>query len=166
MNRRRWHRWLLLAGLISLIAFRAGAQSNAIPPFKMLLTNGRMFSAADLPKKKPVILIYFAPDCEHCEQLMGALFKKMDAFQRAEIVMVTFKSLPEVARFEEAYQTARYPNITVGTEGSTFYLRTYYHLQNTPFTALYDQQQSLVYAYRKQTLVDDLITRLKQITNK
>jgi len=28
---------------------------------------------------------------------------------------------------------------------------------------LYDKQQSLVYTYRKQTSVDDLITRLKQI---
>jgi thiol-disulfide isomerase/thioredoxin len=163
MNKRKLNRLLLLLGLITMMAFQARAQSKAIPPFKMLLSNGRFFSATDLPKQKPVILIYFAPGCDHCDQLMGAFFKKIDAFKSAEIVMVTFKALPEVERFEKAYQTFKYPNIKVGTEGATFYLRTYYQLKNTPFTALYDRQQSLVYSYRQQTSVDDLITRLKQI---
>jgi hypothetical protein len=163
MNMRRLS-FLLLGVVLSATFFsKATAQSNTLPSFNMMLSNGKLFAASELSAGKPVILIYFAPGCDHCEQLMGAFFRNIHAFQEAEVVMVTFKPLSEVSRFEQAWQTSKYPNIKVGTEGDTFYLRTYYRLDRTPFMALYNKKQTLVYLYRKETAVDDLITRLKQL---
>jgi hypothetical protein len=51
----------------------------------------------------------------------------------------------------------------VGTEGTGFYLRNYYGLMTMPFTALYDKKGKLNYSYRKETLVDDLLNRLKNL---
>ena len=154
----------LLLLLVSLAAVsKSRAQSTALPPFKMMLSNGRMFSADELPQGKPVVLIYFSPDCDHCQKLMNAFFKNINQFQNAEVVLVTFKPVEEVARFEQGYQTTKYPNIKVGTEGTTFYLRSFYRMDRTPFTALYDKGGKLVYAYRTDTPVDDLINRLKKI---
>ena len=48
--------------------------SQPIPPFKMTLSDDRIFSASELPKGKPVVLIYFDPDCDHCQKLMKELF--------------------------------------------------------------------------------------------
>jgi len=42
-------------------------------------------------------------------------------------------------------------------------LRNYYGLVTMPFTALYDKKGNLSYSYRKETLVDDLIKRLKNL---
>lgn len=139
------------------------AQPSAMPAFKMLLTDGTFYSAADLPKDKPVVLIYFAPDCEHCQLLMAELFKKITAFRKAQLVLVTFKPVSDLPLFERNYQTAKYPNLKVGTEGNTYYLRQFYTLQTTPFTALFDKDKKLVYSYRKETLVDDLVKRLNSI---
>ena len=55
------------------------AQPTTMPAFKMLLTDGSFYTAADLPVGKPVVLIYFAPDCDHCQELIAAFFKKIDA---------------------------------------------------------------------------------------
>lgn len=139
------------------------ASAQSVPPFKMLLTNGKTFYAKDLPPGKPLIIIYFAPDCEHCQTLMNAFFKKINYFKTAEIVMITFKPLNEVAAFERDYQTQKYSNIIVGTEGTTFYLRMYYKLMNTPFTALYDKRGQYFYSYKNETPVDDLVRRFKLI---
>jgi thiol-disulfide isomerase/thioredoxin len=87
----------------------------------MTLSNGRFFKAADIPKGKPVVLIYFAPDCDHCHTLMNEFFKRAADFKSAEVIMVTFKPVSDVAAFEKSYQTSRYPNIRVGTEGTTYY---------------------------------------------
>ena len=141
----------------------ASAKGGAIPPFKMLQTNGAYFSATDLPKGKPVVLIYFAPDCEHCQVLMNDLFKKVNELKTAELVLVTFKPIEDVAGFEKAYSTHKYPNIKVGTEGTSFFLRYYYKIQNTPFTALYDKNGKALGAYRNKTDVDDLIKRVKAL---
>jgi len=153
-------------GLICLSAmafFSLAAFSQSLPPFKMYRSDKTIFNAAELPKTKPVVLIYFDPDCDHCQKLMKELFLKIDAFKKAEIIMVTFKPVEEVAAFEKQHNTQKYPNIIVGTEGIGFYLRNYYGLMTMPFTALYDKKGNLNYSYRKETFVDDLINRLKNL---
>jgi hypothetical protein len=137
--------------------------SQPIPQFKMYLSDKTIFSAAELPKAKPVILIYFDPDCDHCQILMKEVFKRINQFKSAEIVMVTFKSITELAAFEIKYNTHNYTNIKVGTEGNLFYLRNYYQLIKMPFTALYDKNKNLSYYYRQDTSVDDLLRRLKNL---
>ena len=138
------------------------AFSQPLPPFKMLLSSNKIFSAAELPGGKPLVLIYFDPDCDHCQKLMAELFKKIERFKKADIVMVTFKSIPELLGFEKRYNTPKYRNIQVGTEGNFFYLRNYYKLVKMPFTALYDKNHNFIYSYRDETDVDDLIKRMKK----
>jgi len=148
----------------SVVVLLAGeVASQPIPQFKMYLSDKTIFSAAELPKGKPVILIYFDPDCDHCQILMKEVFKKINQFKIAEIVMVTFKSIIELTAFERKYNTHSYTNIIAGTEGSLFYLRNYYQLVKMPFIALYDKNKNLSYSYRQETPVDDLIKRLKNL---
>ena len=157
---------LLKHGLVCCLTiafFSSLAFSQSLPPFKMYRSDKTIFNAAELPKTKPVVLIYFDPDCEHCQKLMKELFQKIDAFKKAEIIMVTFKPIEEVAAFEKLNNTQKHSNIIVGTEGTGFYLRNYYGLMTMPFTALYDKKGNLNYSYRKETLVDDLINRLKNL---
>lgn len=142
----------------------ASAQAkNLLPPFSMTLSNGRYFTPAELPKEKPVLLIYFAPDCDHCHTLMNGFFKRVNEFKKVEVVMVTFTPVKEVSDFERSYQTTQYPNIRVGTEGQTNYLRLFYKLQSTPFVALFNRKGELVKSYRKDPSVDALIKALKAL---
>ncbi len=161
MNKKnsRLLRTVFVSLLLILISKNVAAQ--AIPSFTIQLTNGKLFSAKDLSRDKPVIIIYFAPDCEHCQVLMNELFRKIRDFKKAQIVMATFKPQGEVVDFERSYQTNKYPNIKVGIETPIFFFRAYYHLENTPFTALFDKHGKLIISYKKETPVDDLIRHLK-----
>jgi len=152
---------VLLIVFLAILFSSKIAAAQSVPSFSMQLTNGKLFTDKDLPHKKPLIIIYFAPDCEHCQTLMNVLFKKIRDFKKAQIVMVTFKSLNEVVDFEKLYQTTKYPNIKVGTEIPIFFFRNYYNLENTPFTALFDGNGKLIISYKKETPVDDLIKHLK-----
>src|SRR3954471_18658891 len=73
---------------------------SPIPAFKMLLTNGKYFTNKDLQKNKPLVLIYFAPDCEHCIALMDQVFKKIHQLDKASVVLITFKAPGEIVPFE------------------------------------------------------------------
>lgn len=150
--------------LVSAIIFSSNfATAQSMPSFRMQLTNGTVFSSKNLSHEKPVLIIYFAPDCEHCQVLMNAVFKNIKDFKKAQIVMVTFKPLNEVIAFKKNYQTAKYPNIKVGIETPIFFFRNYFKLQNTPFTALYNKQGKLIASYKNETPVNDLIKRLKAL---
>ncbi len=160
MSTKNLYTFLIINFFLSVL-FYSSVVAQSIPPFKILLTNGRTFYAKDLPHRKPVIIIYFSPDCEHCQTLMNAFFKKINDFKSTEIIMVTFRPLNEVAGFEKSYRTYKYPNIIVGTEMPAFFFKMYYNLMNTPFTVLYDKQGKYFYSYRKETPIEDLIMRVK-----
>ena len=129
----------------------------------MVLPNGGNFSADSLKKNKPVVLIYFAPDCGHCQALMKELFATVSDFNKAEVVLITFKPLAELQPFVQQYNINQYSNFKVGTEVPIFFIRYFYNVTTTPFTALYDKKGKLVQAYRRETTVPDLIKRLKAI---
>src|SRR4051812_30455447 len=66
------------------------AQSGKIPPFRMSQTNGKIFSAHQLPFEKPVVIFYFSPECDHCISAVRELFKHKTDFQNSSLVMITF----------------------------------------------------------------------------
>lgn len=156
--------YLLLAVLLFSFTPKGFAQSKGgkIPPFRILLSNGTFYNATQLPIK-PLLLIYFSPECDHCRELMDGFFKRANEFKETQVVMVTFVPVKEVYDFERKYQLMRYPNIKVGTEGNTFFLRMYYKLTSTPFAALYDKKGNLISSYRKEPSVDDMISQIKKI---
>ncbi|MEO6722660.1 MAG: redoxin domain-containing protein [Ferruginibacter sp.] len=153
----------IIASLFFVILPVSKVLSQTLPSFQMQLANGQTYTSKNVLPAKPLVLIYFAPDCDHCTILMDAIFKKIDQFKSSQIVMVTFKPLDEVVDFEKHYQTSKYQNIKVGTEKPMFYFKNYYQLVNTPFTALYDKKGKLIASYKKETPVDELIRQLKMI---
>ncbi|MEO8413895.1 MAG: redoxin domain-containing protein [Ginsengibacter sp.] len=162
MFKKKLSFWLILLMIISAIVASSNiAVSQSLPSFRMQLTNGNFFSENDLPHDKPVIIIYFAPDCEHCQALIHSVLKRIHDFKKVPILLVTFNPMQEVAKFEKEYQTSRYSNIIVGTEIPVFFFRAYFNIDNTPFTALFDKKRKLVISYKKETPVEDLVKHLR-----
>lgn len=162
MKKRKLFFVPILLFLSIAVFYTPTARSQSLPTFKMQFSNGKIFSSTELSHQQPSIIIYFAPDCEHCQILMNELFKRITEFKKAQIVMVTFER-NEVQGFEKHYQTSKYPNIKVGTEIPIFFFRKYYNLEHTPFTALFDKKGKLIVSYKDYTPVDDLIKRLKML---
>jgi peroxiredoxin len=158
-----------MKALLFLVLFQTSigsmAQSAAgkIPAFKLVLPDGSYFSAENLPKNKPLVLIYFAPDCDHCKTLMKDFFKRVNDFSETRVVMITYRELKEVSRFIQEYGVSNYPNITVGTEVPVYFIRQYYKLSNTPFTALFNKKGEMVCSYRSETPVADMVDCLKKM---
>ncbi len=147
--------------VMTSLLFSINTCAQKLPDFKMKLTNGSTFSITSLSHNKPVLVIYFAPDCEHCRALTEQLLPQMNAFKNTQILMVTFESLDDVAWFENHYHTNKYPNIKVGMEVPVFFLKNYYHVEHTPFTALFNKNGKLMVSYKDYTPVTDLIKWVK-----
>ncbi|HXR83846.1 MAG TPA: thioredoxin-like domain-containing protein [Hanamia sp.] len=164
MNKKKLVQHTIFLALLSFYSFVSSAQT--LPAFQMKLSNGKIFSSSEISHKKPLILIYFAPDCEHCEALMKQIFSQINTFKNTELVLVTFEPLQVLPAFEKEFQTAKYPNIKVGSEVKVLYLQKYYQLQHTPFTALFDKNGKLIVSYKDYTPLNDLIKKLKALEKK
>jgi cytochrome oxidase Cu insertion factor (SCO1/SenC/PrrC family) len=163
MKRKKTALFFLLA-VILLNASKVAAQpTGQLPPFSMTLASGQYFNGNQVAKGKPVLLVYFDPDCDHCHTMMNDYFARPADFKAAEVLMITFKPLNEIRTFAQAYKTHLYPNIKVGTEGSTYFLRNYYKMQNTPFVVLYNKEGKPVARYQKDVPLEALLKQLKKI---
>lgn len=137
------------------------AQSGKIPPFRMTQANGKLFKAEDLPMEKPIIIIYFSPDCDHCDNLTKELLKQAADFSKASIAMITFLPVQSVSNFVNKYKLNRYSNLYVGTEQTSFFVKNYYRVTEMPFVALYTKNGDLVKSYSRNVSLKDLSNRLK-----
>jgi thioredoxin-related protein len=155
---------MMMALLAATLAVtNAKAQAGKLPPFRMMQTNGKVFKAEHLPMGKPIIIIYFSPECDHCEKLMKELVKRIEELKKVSIAMVTYLPVEKVLEFEKTYVLKKYSNIYTGTEGSSFFLRNYYNLTEMPFVALYSKKGDLIKWYSKEIDLKDLSTRLNRL---
>lgn len=129
---------LVLIGTVSVNA-QSKSKTDKIAPFSIKLADGKTFTPAEL-KKGPVILIYFSPDCEHCQHFTKEM---VDNYQTLltdkQVVMVTYLPVDDVKRFEDMFELQNFKNIVVGTEEKTFVVRNYYKVTRFPFVIMYNK---------------------------
>ncbi len=66
---------------------------SAIPPYHILTTDSVYVTPANLKKHMATMIIYFSPDCSHCQHMMYEMKPQMKAFKNVQIVMITFVQL-------------------------------------------------------------------------
>jgi hypothetical protein len=138
-------------------------QSGKLPPFAIMQANGKIFRAYELPVRKPMVIIYFSPECDHCHILMKDFLKNEATFRRASVVMITHLAVGKVAQFVQRYALNKYPNVFVGTEGTWLFVKNYYKIIEMPFIALHDSNGSLVKIFREEGTLPDVVKQLNNL---
>jgi len=152
---------LLLTVSICLMHFNTDAQSLSFPEINITQANGEKFTTQQIPTGKSIALIYFSPECEHCQSFMKSFFKEATKFKDIFVLMITYLPLDRVVKFSEEYPVADYPNIVAGTEGMAFLVRDHFKIDNIPFLATYDKAGKLISSYDGNPSIEKLKKDLK-----
>lgn len=131
-----------------------------IPSFKIQMPDGAWFSKANLKPKRPTLILYFSPDCGHCQLETEELLSKMKEFNNLQIVMITSRPFEDMTNFAELYKIKRFPAIKIGTDPARF-VTTFYDVRTTPFSALYNDKGKLEKVYVKGIDMEELISLVK-----
>ena len=105
-----------------------------------------LFTNANLPDNKPTVIIYFSPECGHCQHEMKEIEKNMDSLKNAFFVFVSRFPVDSIKNFEKKYNTSIYPNMVFGKEAS-YYIPVFFDIKFTPFMAVYDSKKQYVKSY-------------------
>jgi len=157
-------RLILLILLVFTTSSYTFSQSAKVPPFQMVLHTGKLFRAQNLPLGKPIIIVYFSPECEECHKFLEEMLEKYDDFVSASIAMITYVPVEKVKPYVSENNLDKYPNIYIGTEGNSLFVANYYRIRNFPFVALFDKNGNLIKRYLSTEVnVNDLILHLKNL---
>ena len=137
-----------------------------LPNFRILLSvkgkDSVWYSNNDLPKNRPIAIIYFSPECGHCQFEMKEIEKNMDSLKDVFFVFASFHPLDSLYSFEKKYNIANYPNIVMGRD-TKYFLPVYFSVKFTPFFALFDSQKKFVKSYDQGVKMPELIKLVNEL---
>jgi thiol-disulfide isomerase/thioredoxin len=156
--------------LISVVALSLTAKAQTdtvpnyiqipyIPPFKIQLVDSSWYSKTNLAAKRPTLILYFSPDCGHCQLETEELLSRSKQLKNLQVVMITSRPYEDMANFAEHYKIDRFPFIKIGWDPQRF-VTNFYSVKFTPFSALYDKKGKLVKVYEGGIDWDEFISKL------
>ena len=161
--------FITLVALISFQLVKAQEKSDSIPiyerfpripPFSIMSApDSTKFSKDDLKKKKPVIIIVFSPDCEHCKHFTKELLANYKLVKKAHIVMSSALNYDLIKRFYQENMIENYPGITMGRDGTNFF-STFFKVKSFPSIFVYDKKGKFVKRFEGTVSIDKIAETL------
>jgi peroxiredoxin len=85
-----------------------------LPPFSFVQLDGSTCTNDNIKSNNGVVLIiYFDPDCDHCQYVTTQIVKNINAFSNSQIIMVTNADIISVKHFVTAYHLQGIKNMIV-----------------------------------------------------
>ena len=116
-------------------------KNNSYPEIQLLLTDSStVFTKENIPTDKTVALIFFSPDCDHCQKTVQELITKMDSLTNLIMVLngPSYITLHEIKEFYQKYKLESFPNIIMGKE-TRYFVPIHYRIEVTPYAAIYKE---------------------------
>jgi thiol-disulfide isomerase/thioredoxin len=135
--------------------------SSHLPAFTVLKIDSTYTNDRAIPKDKPVIIIYFSPECGHCQITADEFSKRMKDMRKFYFVWVSYYPLPEIKEFAKKFTLQQFNNIIIGRDPN-YVIPSYFRVKFTPFIAVYNKDHHLLQTYEKGTEADTLINLLKE----
>ncbi|MBC7508067.1 MAG: redoxin domain-containing protein [Ferruginibacter sp.] len=160
---------ILAAFITGAIMVQAQIDSSAknlskfekIPSFNMyIVPDSTSFSNKNLKTNKSFIIMFFSPDCEHCQKETRELLAYKNELKNIQILMASPSSYGMVKQFYEEYNLASMPNIKLGNDVN-YALGCIYQLRTFPSIFVYDRTGKLAKAFVGNIGVPAILEALK-----
>ncbi len=158
--------FLAFAALVSIAAYSQPADTtsylsnNKIPPINIMQPDSSWFTNKGIPKHKPVVIVYFSPECGHCQLAAQNIYANMDKLKSAFFIWISYFSVPEIKDFKKNYKIGQLKNFRFGRDPK-YAIPSFYKVRFTPFMAVYDKKGNLVQAFEQGAEPDVLAKLIK-----
>ncbi len=136
----------------------AEPEKPQLPNFQVTDVTGKTFTTGELPKNRPTVVIFFHPDCEHCQAEATELQPHLAAFANTNFLMITWDAIPKIKGFMEKYKLTE--SVTACQIDPTTLAQTYGQL-SLPAIFIYNSNQELVQQLNSEARADAILTYLK-----
>lgn len=126
-----------------------------LPNFEMRGLDNKVVSAEQLAAGKPTVLVFFKPDCEHCQREAEQIGRLKASFAHTNLLMVSWDELPEIRKFAEKYglqEPVRLYQINPNTLAQLF------GTIQLPSAYVYDANQNLIQQFSGETRVEAILS--------
>jgi len=151
----------LMAAVVSAAVYAQAPDTTSylsnknIPPISLIQGDSSLFTNKDIPAGKPVVIIYFSPECGHCQLTAQEIKNNIDSVKDAFFVWVSYFPVPEIKDFAIKYKLAQYDNFKFGRDPK-YAIPSFYKVKFTPFMAVYNTNGRLMQTFDQGTTPETL----------
>ncbi|MEO6720690.1 MAG: TlpA disulfide reductase family protein [Ferruginibacter sp.] len=132
-----------------------------IPAFRInTAPDSSFYGNEQLKKNAPFMIMFFSPDCDHCQKQTKELLAYKNELKNIQIIMVSALPYNDSKNFYNEYGLASMPNVKLGTDPS-YKLRQIYRLQPMPAMYVYDKNGTLAKAFVGNISVPSILDAVK-----
>jgi thioredoxin-related protein len=136
-------------------------KTREIPGFKILqMDSATYFYKYQLKKNTPTVIVYFSPDCEHCQVDAKDLIDSIKYVKNIQFVYAAYSPFVAIKKFDSTYKMSAQPNIKIGRD-EKYFIPSFYKVRFTPFVAVYDKKGFLIKVFEGGTPVINLAKVIK-----
>lgn len=139
-----------------------------MPNFNIMLPDSTWFTKDQVPFSKYdyTFIIYFSPDCGHCQHEAQEIVKHMDSLKNAFFVFVAYKPLEDIKGFASYYKLDQFPNVRLGRDPQ-YFVPSFFRVTRTPFVVLYNKKGLLEKVFDPEVVdVPEATDLVKLVNNK
>lgn len=129
-----------------------------IPPYELLGIDSVVHTKAEL-SKKPLLLMYFSPSCDHCIQQIGAMTSYWKELADYQIVLATYEPMEDLKAFITRFFLDKQPNLVSGRD-TKFMLPVFFAMKSLPYMAIYDKKGALITTFEGTTKMEKVLEAL------
>jgi hypothetical protein len=151
--------------LISLVLLAScfAKPKPEIPVFNLMLPDSvTIFNTQNIPEGKPSLLVWFSPDCEHCQRETAELLRSMGSLKKVNFYFLTIEPIERIRLFNDSFKLYRYPNITIGMDYK-FFFPAHYQNKGVPYSMLFDRDKVLRAAFKGEVPVSKVIKAVAEL---
>lgn len=136
------------------------ATVKQLPSLTFPTVNNSKVNIKNWAQDHAAVIIYFSPDCEHCQYEATELQKHLPDFQGTEIIMITRANAAEAKQFAKEYKLENISNIHFLLDPTDAFYRTF-GTHEFPSIFIYDKSHRLIKRFIGETKIEAIISVLK-----
>jgi peroxiredoxin len=133
---------------------------KTLPIFSFRTLNDTMFRS-DQIKEGPVLILFFNPECEHCQYQITTLFKNWAETSGIHVLLISNAEKEAIRNFVMKNNLPDYPGIVILAD-ETYSFRDYFGTALVPVTFIYDKKLRLVRYFQGEVRPETILKYLRQ----
>jgi len=157
---------MLLTSIGSILVFitiKKKSSRESLPNFSFQLIDSiTVFNTKYIERGMPFVIMYFSPDCEHCQEQTEEILQNIIHFKNTKVYLLTSDPFERLKIFYNYYKLYNYQNIVLGRDFE-FYIFRHFKPSSTPFIVIYDKVAKLSAVFIGGTKIQNIINTITDL---
>ena len=139
--------------------YGTGKEGEPIPSFTIQTINGKFYNPANSEDKKKMVVVFFSVSRPYCRVETRRIASNMDRFKNYNFIFTSIEEEKELKAYAKHYKLEKFENVVVGKDTGKV-MPKHYRIVGVPFTAVFDENKSLLRAYAGPIQIEQLLTHV------